>query len=161
MSTKTILSIVILTLAFNVVKAQSIPDFMLENLDGEWVSYNDLKGDEVTLIDFWASWCKPCMKAMPEIDKIYQEYHNKGLSAIGINTDGPRSISKVRPLSKTLNISYPIVSDINNELLNDLNISVLPTLLLVNKNGEIIYRHEGWTAGDEKELVEQINSILQ
>jgi alkyl hydroperoxide reductase subunit AhpC len=101
------------------------------------------------------------MKAMPELDKIYRDYQNKGLSVISVNTDGPRSISKVIPLSKTLKISYPVISDIDNELMNDLNVSVLPTLLLVNKDGEIIFRHEGWTAGDEKEVVREINSIIQ
>ncbi|WP_430817375.1 TlpA disulfide reductase family protein [Carboxylicivirga sp. RSCT41] len=161
MTRKPALIIFILCLTINTVKAQTIPDFMLENLDGEWVSYDELKGEEVTIIDFWASWCKPCMKAMPQIDEIFKEYGSKGLAVIGVNTDGPRSISKVLPLSKTLKISYPIISDIDNELLNELNISVLPTLLMINKDGDIIYRHEGWTAGDEKKLVQQINSIIQ
>ncbi|MBK3519073.1 TlpA disulfide reductase family protein [Carboxylicivirga marina] len=142
-------------------QAQTIPDFMLENLDGEWVSYSELKGDEVTVVDFWASWCKPCMKAMPEIEKLFNNYHHKGLSVISINTDGPRSISKVVPLSKTLKLSYPIISDINNELMNELNITALPTLLLVDNKGTVRYRHEGWNIGDEKEIEHQIKLFIQ
>ena len=141
--------------------AQTVRDFSLENLDGEWMDYNDLKGEQLTIIDFWASWCKPCMKAMPEIEKLYQTFKDDGVNVISINTDGPRSISKVLPLSQTLNVTYPILSDINNDLTSELNISVLPTMLVVNSDGKIIWRHEGWTSGDEAKVEQHIKEALQ
>ena len=153
-----LLSVILLSLA---TKAQTVRDFSLEDLDGEWQNFEDIQGEQLTLIDFWASWCKPCMKAMPEIEKIHKHFEGKGLNVIGINTDGPRSISKVPPLTKALKVSYPVLSDINNELMQDLNISALPTLLLINKEGEIVYRHEGWALGDEAELNEQILKYLK
>lgn len=141
--------------------AQKVYNFGLEDLDGEWHEFEELRGDELTIIDFWASWCKPCMKSMPKIDDIYKSYKTDGLNVISINTDGPRSISKVLPLSQTLNISYPVLSDINNEVSEELNVSVLPTLLLVDKKGQIIWRHEGWSAGDEKEIEAYVKKSIQ
>ncbi|TRX66154.1 TlpA disulfide reductase family protein [Carboxylicivirga sp. M1479] len=143
------------------LNAQSIHDFSLENLEGEWLSFDELKGEQLTIIDFWASWCKPCMKAMPAIDQLHQKYKDKGLNVISINTDGPRSISKVLPISSTLKLSYPVLSDIDNVVMQDLNITVLPTLLIIDTNGEVVYRHEGWVTGNEIELENQIKSILQ
>ncbi|MCT4587659.1 MAG: TlpA family protein disulfide reductase [Carboxylicivirga sp.] len=141
--------------------AQKVFNFSLENLEGDWVEFEELQGDKLTIIDFWASWCKPCLKSMPKIDEIYNNYKDQGLNVISINTDGPRSISKVLPLSQTLNLSYPVLSDINNEVSNELNVSALPTLLLVDQSGEIIWRHEGWSTGNEKEIEAYVKKNIQ
>jgi alkyl hydroperoxide reductase subunit AhpC len=98
---------------------------------------------------------------MPKIDEIYNNYKDQGLNVISINTDGPRSISKVLPLSQTLNLSYPVLSEINYEVSNELNVSALPTLLLVDQSGEIIWRHEGWSTGNEKEIEAYVKKNIQ
>ena len=118
--------------------AQTVANFEFKNIENKSQSYNELKGEKLTLIDFWATWCKPCNQAIPELNKIYSSYKDKGVEIIGINCDGPRSVSKVGPLSKSLKIQYPVLIDINSELKNELNIIGLPTLVMVNTKGKIV-----------------------
>jgi cytochrome c biogenesis protein CcmG/thiol:disulfide interchange protein DsbE len=140
--------------------SQSVRDFTLYNTDGEIKTYNELKGEKLTILDLWASWCKPCLKSMPKIDIIYKEYKENGVEVIGINTDGPRSISKVKPIVRVLNLSYPNLTDTNNAVMKDLEVASLPTLLMVDNKNNIVYRHEGYSSGDEAALRNKIDELL-
>jgi len=124
------------------------------------MSYEELKGEQVTLIDFWTTWCKPCKKAIPELNKIFESYHEKGLQIIGINCDGPRSVAKVAPFSKSLHIKYPVLIDIDSELMKNLNLSSFPSILIVDRKGKIRYVHEGYIMGDEEILIEEIEKLI-
>jgi len=142
------------------LSAQTVNDFEFKDIENNTRRYNELKGEKLTLIDFWATWCGPCNKAIPELNKIYGSYKNKGLEIIGINCDGPRSVSKVGPLSKSLQIQYPILIDINSELKTELNIMALPTLIIVNSRGKIVWIHEGFVSGDEEIIISEIEKYL-
>ena len=140
--------------------AQTVTDFEFKDIENNTRTYNELKGEKLTLIDFWATWCGPCNKAIPELNKIYTLYKNKGVEIIGINCDGPRSVSKVGPLSKSLKIQYPVLIDINSELKTELNIMGLPTLIIVNPKGKIVWIHEGFVSGDEEIIISEIEKLL-
>lgn len=140
--------------------AQKIRDFHLEDIQGEIKSFAEIKGEQLTIIDFWASWCKPCLKAIPELDKLFKKYHSQGVEIIGISTDGPRSISKVAPLVRTMAISYPVLTDIDNAVMNEMEVAQIPTVIIINRDGEIAYRHEGYSKGDEIEIEDQITTLL-
>ncbi len=143
------------------LQAQTIRDFSASTIHKETVTYSNIKGDSLTIIDFWASWCKPCLKAMPKLEKVFQEYRNKSVNVIGINVDGPRSVSKARPLVNTLNITYPIIIDMEGNIKNNMEVNSLPTLLIINSKNKIVYRHEGYAPGDEEELKRMIDKLLQ
>jgi len=142
------------------VNAQQVRNFVLNDLQYKSRSFDELKGEKLTLIDFWATWCKPCNKAIPGLNKLYSKFHSKGVNLIGINCDGPRSVAKVGPLSKSLQIEYPVLLDMNAELMNDLNLSAYPTLLLVNSSGKVIWIHEGYVPGDELVIQKEIEKQL-
>lgn len=142
------------------LSAQQVRNFTLIDLNNKQQSFYELKGEKLTIIDFWATWCKPCNKAIPELNKIYGEYKNKGVNVIGINCDGPRSIAKVAPLSKTLRIEYPVLIDMNIQLMAELNLSAYPTLILVNSSDKIVWIHEGFIPGDEVEISKEIDKQL-
>lgn len=143
--------------------AQQVRNFVLNDLQNKSRSFDELKGEKLTLIDFWATWCKPCNKAIPELNKLYSEFHSKGVNLIGINCDGPRSVAKVAPLSKSLQIEYPVLLDMNLEVMNGLNLSAFPTLLIVNSSGKVVWIHEGYLPGDElviqKEIEKQLSKL--
>ena len=132
------------------LNAQTVRNFELRDLDNNNRSFNDLMGENLTLLDFWATWCSPCKKAIPELNKIYKSYKNRGVEIIGINGDGPRSISKVKPFAKALQIKYPVLIDMNSELKSDLNLVSFPSLVIVNSEGKVIWVHEGYTSGDDE-----------
>ncbi len=140
--------------------AQQVRNFVLNDLQNKSRSFDELKGEKLTLLDFWASWCKPCNKAIPELNKLYSKFQGKGVNLIGINCDGPRSVAKVAPLSKSLQIEYPVLLDMNAELMNDLNLSAYPTLLMVNSSGKVVWIHEGYVPGDEMVIQKEIEKQL-
>jgi thiol-disulfide isomerase/thioredoxin len=140
--------------------AQNVKNFELKDIENNFRNYNELKGEKFTLIDFWATWCKPCNKAIPELNKIYDLYKSKGVEIIGISCDGPRSVSKVAPLSKSLKIQYPVLIDINAEIKAELNVLALPTLLIVDANNKVVWIHEGFVSGDAEIIVAEIEKLL-
>jgi len=137
------------------------PVFRLQNLNNEWKAYEDLKGDELTVIDFWATWCAPCVRALPLLDELAREFEDRGVQFIGISVDGPRNQSKVKPFVQSKNVSYPILKDLNSELMADLSVSAVPTLLIYNSEGEQLYFHEGFRPGDEDLIREHIEKYLK
>ncbi|MFY0654568.1 MAG: TlpA family protein disulfide reductase [Cyclobacteriaceae bacterium] len=140
--------------------AQVVKNYSLRNIDNELVSLHDLKGESVTVIDFWTTWCKPCKKAIPELNKIFSSYQDKGVQIIGVSCDGPRTVAKVPGVSSTLQIQYPVLIDVNSDISNSLNISSFPTLIIMDQKNKIRYIHEGFTPGDEEEIVAAIEKQL-
>ena len=138
------------------LQAQNIKNFNLKDTQNTNHSFEELKGEKLTVIDFWATWCKPCLKAIPELNTIYDQFKDKGVSIISINCDGPRSVAKVGPMSKSLKINYPVLLDIDSTVKTQLNLAAFPTLILVDSKGKIVWIHEGFVSGDEKEITAQI-----
>ncbi len=146
---------------FNSLHAQIIPAFELNNPKGISLNYEDLKGEKLTIIDFWATWCKPCLNAIPRLIELSEKYQDKGVKFIGISVDGPRSIAKVLPMVETLKISYPVLLDQDMNIANQLNIAAFPTLLFVGPNNKILQFHEGFSSGEEKEIEKEIQKYLK
>ena len=160
---KKILVLTFLGLAFSYCTsmAQVIDDFALENLDNELISLEEVQGDQLTVIDFWATWCKPCTKAMPKLNSIYNKYKDSGVSMIGISCDGPRSISKVPAVVNNLNVDYHILKDIDCEVMNTYQYQAFPTLIILDADNEVVYVHEGFGTGDEADIEAEIESLLK
>ena len=102
------------------------PDVEIQRYRSKLVSLDDLQGEKFTVIDFWATWCKPCVTAIPKINTIYNEYSPKGIAFIGVNVDGPRNLSKVKPFATSMKIEYPLVLDPDQNLVNRFNVNVFP-----------------------------------
>ncbi len=137
-----------------------LPDLELKNLDQRFVQLKDIQGKQLTVIDFWATWCKPCLSFIPEINQLATEFQAKGVAFWGINIDSPRNQSKVKPFARSMNISYPVFLDGDQELMNILNVSVMPTLLILDKKGKVVFFHEGYQPGDEELIRKKIQQLL-
>ena len=138
--------------------AAQAPDFNLPDLEGQRVHLKALLKGGPVLVDFWATWCKPCMKAMPKLIEIHKTYKDRGLTVLGVNADGPRSQAKVKPFVRTRGISFPVVIDGDGGVMRRMQVQALPTTVLIAQDGEVVYRHVG--IGDEKGLVEAIEALL-
>ena len=73
------------------------PDFSLPTPEGKQIRLSALRKNGPVLIDFWATWCKPCLKAMPKLVELHERFKDRGLTVLGVNEDGPRSRTKVKP----------------------------------------------------------------
>ena len=80
-----LIMISIFVLGAMMAPAQTIRDFSLTDTQNETYTFSQLKGEHLTIIDFWASWCKPCLKAMPVMEEMYLKNKNSGVNIIGRN----------------------------------------------------------------------------
>ncbi len=125
------------------------PYFELRDLDNELKTYSELKGEQLTVIDFWATWSQPCLRSIPELNAIYNEFSARGVSFIGISIDSPRNQSKLKPFIQSMGVDYPILRDVNSEIMSEMNVFSVPTLLIISRQGEVVFFHEGYRPGDE------------
>jgi len=97
---------------------------------------------------------------MPRLVELSDTYKDRGVSFIGISVDSPRNLSKIKPFARSLGIQYPILLDSNGELMGELNVTAVPTFLIIDSEYRILYAHEGFHAGDEKTIKEEIDKHL-
>ena len=142
-------------------KAQVVKNYTLQDIENQKVSLYDIKGEKLTVLDFWTTWCKPCRKAIPELNKIYAKSKDQGVQIIGVNCDGPRTTAQVPGVSRSLQIDYPVLVDVNMDIANSLNIGNFPTLIILDQKNKIKFFHEGFIPGDEEEIIAAINKLLE
>jgi peroxiredoxin len=87
------------------------PDFELPRLGGGSERLSDHFGKDVVLIDFWATFCKPCLRAMPDLDALYRARKERGFVVLGVSIDGPGSTADVQAEVSRLGVTFPILLD--------------------------------------------------
>ena len=132
----------------------------LKDTEGNDRILEELRGERLTVIDFWTTWCAPCKRTLPILNKMAMQYRDKGVCFIGINLDGPGNISKVAPFIKAMNISYPVLLDMNHEWASYFLVSAVPTLIVLDDSGSVVWTHEGFVTGDDVLVKEKLDSLL-
>jgi thiol-disulfide isomerase/thioredoxin len=125
----------------------SAPAFALKDLQGRTVRLSDYKG-KVLIINFWATWCKPCLVEMPDFVKLQKEYETQGLQIIGI-TCPPMTQKNVEDVAQKLKINYPILYGTDEVSDAYYASAVLPTTLVVDREGKIRARILGILVPEE------------
>jgi thiol-disulfide isomerase/thioredoxin len=119
------------------------PDFRLKTLSGETVSLSDLKG-KVVLVDFWATFCVPCVKAMPKLQKLHSDLEGKGLATIAINPVEPKD--EIQDFVKDEKLTLQVAIDgkeTNRAVTGVYKARTLPTLYVLDPKGKVLYRSIG------------------
>jgi len=133
----------------------------LENTDGKYVELKNYIGKGPVLLSFWATWCKPCVEEMGELNKIYKELSPKGLNIIALATDNEKSVSKVKPFVKSKNYPFVFLLDTNSDAAKKYYAQAVPYSVLIDKHGNIVYTHLGYMKGDEITLKNKIAELLK
>ena len=141
-------------------EVKSPPNFVLENLDGDYIELSEVIGNAPILLSFWATWCKPCHEEMKYIQELFDEYESEGLVVFAISTDNEKSVSKVKPFVKTRDYSFEVLYDTNNETARDYYVITVPHTIIIDKKGNIVYSHAGYIKGDEIKLKEEIPKLF-
>jgi len=110
------------------------PNFQLKNLDGQSVSLSDLQGKPV-LINFWATWCSPCIHEMPYLQQVYDEWSDKGLMVLAINIG--ESSAQVEAFMQSHDLSLPVLLDAKQAVAQKYNIQYIPSTFFIDKDGII------------------------
>ncbi|HEY2492603.1 MAG TPA: thiol-disulfide oxidoreductase ResA [Paenibacillus sp.] len=119
---------------------KKVPDFNLLGLDGTVHNLDEYK-DKALVINFWGTWCEPCVKEMPALQAQYEKWKDKDVVVIGINAGEDRM--SVENFVKQVNVSFPVLLDPNKEAVQNYGISPLPTTLFVSANGKVNNIHIG------------------
>lgn len=142
----------------NEMVGQARPDFTLGDSDGVTVSATDFDG-KVTLINFWATWCVPCVEEMPMLSKLQQNYANRGVQIVGIALDDPQ---KASVFARQLDVRYPVLVGTTDAILVGRQFGnrsgMLPYSVLMDSDGVIRWVYLG--ALDKNEVEEQIQALL-
>lgn len=137
------------------------PNFELENMDGDIYELSDFLGKGPVLISFWATWCKPCIEELKAYNKIYEEYEEEGFTIIAISTDSERSIAKVKPFISSMNYDFPVLLDPNSDIARQYYARVMPFSVMIDKAGNILYSHVGYSRGDELKVEDIVKKQLE
>ena len=123
---------------------KAAPDFALDLVsggsEGDRIHLNEMKGQAVVL-DFWATWCEPCQIVAPILDRVARKHHGKGVVVVGVNTsDQP---GRAPAFAKKRGLSYPIVFDEGDDVAQRYGVSTLPTLVVIDPQGNVIAVRSG------------------
>ncbi len=128
------------------------PEFTLPNLDGEDVTLSELLEDGPVIVDFWATWCKPCIKAFPDLQAIFDKYRDCGLKVVAISIDGPRSVSRVGSLIKSKGNTFEVLLDPSQSVARKFHVTSVPRTVLVRADGMVEYAVTGYRPKNHEEL---------
>lgn len=141
--------------------AQNAIDFALKDLAGDTVRLQDFIGKDVILINFWATWCVPCVKELPHFDEFHKNYEERGLTVLTITVDGPETVAKVKPFMERYGYTFPVLLDTESRVIALYNPRViLPYTVLIDRQGRIRHAHQGYSLGDEKTVEAELLALL-
>ena len=135
------------------------PDFQLEDMDGEKYSLQSYRG-KVVILNFWATWCPPCRREIPSMEALYQAFRDEAFAILAINEweteDHVFAFMGQLPVEP----SFPILLDLDSEVATSFGVKGLPTTLLLDPQGRIVYRAVGGRDFDHPEVKKTIRALL-
>ncbi|MFT7681372.1 MAG: thiol-disulfide isomerase/thioredoxin [Moritella dasanensis] len=156
-STSIIISVVFSTAVFAENSAKLAPDFSLPGVNNSQINLADYRG-KVVLVDFWASWCTPCIRSFPWMDEMVEKYGEQGFEIIAINMDQEAILAK-KFLTRYPN-KLTIAFDPQGVVAEQYEIMGLPNSFILNKQGEIVYKHVGFRLSELDKYEAEILSLL-
>lgn len=150
--------LLLIILLFQVTSAQTktVPDWKLKDISGQQIRLHDYKG-KVVLLNFWATWCSPCLAEIPELVKWQRKFSSSGLQIIGI-TYPPQTKREIQKFARKLKLNYPIIQG-TAELKSFFTASeTLPWTIVIDRRGNNVAQIEGILFVEEFE--EKIQPLL-
>lgn len=160
-------SIVLILFAFTFAapldaqNGSTVPSADVETLRGRPFDTQELSnGGKPMIINFWATWCKPCKRELNAIDAVYDKWRKKtGVKLFAISVDDARSKNRVRPFVNGSGWDYKVYLDPNQNFMRAMNVNNPPHTFLVDGNGKIVWEHKGYAPGDEDKLYKKLKGL--
>lgn len=139
----------------------TLPDVDLKNMEGQEVNISSYgTNGKPTIISFWATWCKPCIKELKNVNSLLEEWEEDyGVELVAVSVDDSRNMVKVKPMVNGLGWDFDVLLDPNGDLQRAMNVANPPATFLIDANGNIVYTHTGYVEGDEYELEEHLKEL--
>jgi len=140
-------------------RAGKAPDFSLQDLKGKTLSLADLKGKAV-ILDFWATWCGPCRRGIPDLNAIYKKYKAKGATVVGIALDEGGKDEILKGMKKhKLAIAYPVLIGNKEVTVKYGGINAIPATFILDKEGNIAASYVGLQ--EKKTFTDELDKLLK
>jgi peroxiredoxin len=137
-------------------------DFSARDLEGKTVRLSTFLGKQAILLNFWQTWCEPCLQEFPHIRRMYEANREKGFVVLGVAMDGPETVANVAPFARRNMLTFPVLLD------EDSHVSAIynpkksaPLSVLIDKSGKIAAIREGYNPGDEEYLAKDVARVLE
>jgi len=139
-SVLSVLAMVLLAAGCATAEGEKAADFALQSIDGKTVKLSDYRGQTV-IVNFWASWCPPCRKELPDFAAFHRENKDKGVAVIGIAVD--ENVPAIKKLVAESGVGYPVVLGDRKVQADYGGIRAVPTTIVIDKAGTIVKKHLG------------------
>ena len=120
------------------------PDFTVKTSQGPTLRLREQQG-KVVLVNFWASWCGPCLQEMPHLNRLYERYAPAGFVLVGVNIDDDAKIGL--DAASRFRIKFPVVLDTDKKVSSLYNMSGMPATIIIDKTGRVRFIHIGYQPG--------------
>ncbi len=137
----------------------SAPQFGLYDLSGNLVRLSDFRG-RVVLLNFWATWCGPCKREIPSLERLYQTMKDKGFEIVAVNAEKTPG-SRVASFAQQYRMSFPILLNPKRDVGSKYWIRAIPTSFLLDKNGVIRWKIVGGREWTDSYVVSRIEQLLE
>ncbi len=136
-------------------------DFSARDIEGKTVHLSDYLGRQAILMDFWSTYCEPCLAEMPHLRKMYEANKAKGFVVIAVSMDGPETVAEVPSFAKRNGMVFPVLLDEDSHVASIYNPKkTAPLAILIDKSGKVVRVHEGYNPGDEEQLAKEVDAVL-
>jgi len=140
---------------------RALPSVNIKTLSGEAFNTENFSNDgKPMIIDFWATWCKPCIQ---ELNAIHEEYaswqEETGVKLITISIDDARTQGRVQAFINSKGWTYENYADPNGDFKRAMNVNMPPHTFVLNGKGEIVWQHVGFTEGSQEEIIEAVRKL--
>ncbi len=153
----------ILTLNLQSQNTKTLPKVNVKDLKGNTIDFSSIRnGDKLMIVDFWATWCVPCIRELNNIHKVYEQWQTEtGVKFIAVSIDDARSSKKVAPFVAGRGWKFDFYLDENSDLKRAMGVTNPPHTFIVNSRGEIVWEHAGYAEGGEEEIIKKVRELLE
>ena len=139
-------------------QVSSLPDFSLTTLAGETISSQDYD-QKILVVNFWATWCTPCVYEIPHLNDLYRDFRSKGVEILGISMDSGDP-EEIRRFIRRHRMKYPVVAGVPSVGDDFGGVRAIPTTFIVDQQGVIVKRYDGFRPSYMKETRRTIEELL-
>ncbi len=143
-----------------IAKRLAATDYALEDLDGKTQRLSDHRG-KVVLVNFWATWCPPCRKELPSMQRLWENLKGEPFTMHAI--DVGETAEEILPFifSTGTELTFPILLDRDSKTLSQWPVIAIPTTFVVDKQGRVAYRSVGGREWDDPKLIEELRRLMR